>query len=303
MHVGLATAARQGYKGCRWPKMVGPDGRDSPSPIAPLLIWQQPHPIYYAELSYRQSPTQQTLRQWQEIVFQSADFMASYAYLDERTGRYTLGPPLKTVPENTITEKTTDPTFELAYFRFGLRVAQQWRQRLGMEAEPTWAAVLDKLAPLPQADGRYLMQEGMTDTYTQWNWEHPSLLGACGMQPGDGVDPAVMRSTVKKVFEVWQWDRAWGWDFPMAALAAARAGEPELAVTALSIVSPKNRYHPNGHCYQRPNLTAYLPANGGLLSAVAMMAAGWTDGPARSTPGFPADGKWDVRFENLRTWM
>jgi len=68
-------------------------------------------------------------------------------------------------------------------------------------------------------------------------------------------------------------------------------------------VSPKNRYHPNGHCYQRPNLTAYLPANGGLLSAVAMMAAGWTDGPARSTPGFPADGKWDVRFENLRTWM
>jgi protein-glucosylgalactosylhydroxylysine glucosidase len=303
MHVGQATAARQGYKGCRWPKMVGPDGRDSPSPIAPLLIWQQPHPIYYAELSYRQSPTDQTLRDWQEIVFQSADFMASYAFLDDKTGRYTLGPPLKTVSENTDTLTTTDPTFELAYCRFGLRVAQEWRHRLGMAPEPTWAAVLDKLAPLPQADGRYLMQEGMTDTYTNWNWEHPALLGACGMQPGDGVDPTVMRNTVRKVFEVWQWDRAWGWDFPMAALAAARAGEPELAVTALAIVSPKNRYHPNGHVYQRANLTAYLPANGGLLSAVAEMCAGWTGGPTRPTPGFPADGKWDVRFENLRTWI
>ena len=40
----------QGFKGARWPKMVGPDGKDSPSPVGPLLIWQQPHPIYFAEL-------------------------------------------------------------------------------------------------------------------------------------------------------------------------------------------------------------------------------------------------------------
>ncbi|MCM3900297.1 MAG: hypothetical protein ND866_01170, partial [Pyrinomonadaceae bacterium] len=43
-------AHSQGYLGARWPKMVGPEGRDSPSPIGPLLIWQQPHPIFYAEL-------------------------------------------------------------------------------------------------------------------------------------------------------------------------------------------------------------------------------------------------------------
>jgi hypothetical protein len=283
--------------------MVGPDGRDSPSPIAPLLIWQQPHPIYYAELRYRRSPTEQTLRQWQEIVFQTADFMASYAVQDKRTGRYVLGPPLKTVSENTDTLHTTNPTFELAYWRFGLSTALQWRQRLGMAPEPVWADVLAKIAPLPQADGRYLMQEGMTDTYTKWNWEHPAVLGAYGMQPGYGVDPMVMRNTVREVFKVWQWDRAWGWDFPMAAMAAARAGEPELAVQALSIDSPKNHYHLNGHNYQRSNLTAYLPGNGGLLSAVAMMAAGWVPGPQQPAPGFPYDGKWMVRFENLRTWM
>jgi hypothetical protein len=302
MHVGLATAARQGYSGCRWPKMTGPDGTDSPSPIAPLLIWQQPHPIYYAELSYRQNPTDQTLAQWREVVFQGADFMASYAVADQ-TGRYVLGPPLKTVSENTETTTNINPTFELAYWRFGLRVAQQWRQRMGMAPDPKWAMVLAKLSPLPANDGLYLLQEGMTDTYTKWNYEHPALIGAFGMQPGDGVDPATMRRTIQKVMQVWQFDRAWGWDFPMAAMTAARCGEPELAIQALMIESPKNRYHPNGHVYQRPGLTSYLPANGGLLSATAMMAAGWTGSPRQNAPGFPNDGKWSVKWEGLRTWM
>ncbi|RPI20329.1 MAG: glycoside hydrolase family 65, partial [Acidobacteria bacterium] len=45
-------ARDQGYRGARWPKMSGPEGRDSPSPIGPLLVWQQPHPIVYAELCY-----------------------------------------------------------------------------------------------------------------------------------------------------------------------------------------------------------------------------------------------------------
>ena len=44
------TAKMQGYRGARWPKMVGPDGRESPSGVGVFLIWQQPHPIYYAEL-------------------------------------------------------------------------------------------------------------------------------------------------------------------------------------------------------------------------------------------------------------
>src|SRR5215470_13116398 len=32
-------ARSQGYSGARWPKMVGPEGADSPSSIGPLLIW------------------------------------------------------------------------------------------------------------------------------------------------------------------------------------------------------------------------------------------------------------------------
>jgi hypothetical protein len=303
IQVARDTAARQGYLGCRWSKMVGPDGRDSPSPVGPLLIWQQPHPIYYAELAYQQDPTAATLNKWRDVVFESADFMASYAVLDDKTGRYNLGPPMKTVSENADTNTTLNPTFELAYWRFGLRTAQAWRSRLGMSPEPKWSDVQSRLAPAATQDGLYLMQQGMTDTYTKWNWEHPALLGAFGMQAGDGMDQATMQRTIRRVMEVWDWDRAWGWDFPMGAMCAARSGEPELAIKALMIESPKNRYHPNGHVYQRPNLTAYLPANGGLLSAVAMMAAGWTGGPKTAVPGFPADGKWSVHFDKLRTWM
>jgi hypothetical protein len=297
------TAARQGYAGARWPKMVGPDGHDSPSKVGPLLVWQQPHPIYYAELCYRANPTPQTLNKWRDIVFESAQFMASYAALDAASGTYVLGPPLKTVSENADTDTTAAPTFELAYWRFGLRVAQAWRQRLGMQPEPRWLEVQNRLAPLPMRDGLYLMQADMPDTYTKWNWEHAALLGALGMQPGDGVDPETMKRTVAKVVDVWQWERAWGWDFPMTAMAAARTGQPELAIRALIIDAAKNRYHPNGHNSQRPGLTAYLPGNGGLLSAVAMMAAGWTESGNRPAPGFPDDGKWSVRVEGFARWI
>lgn len=296
--VAVANAARQGYPGARWTKMVGPDGVDSPSPIGPLLIWHQPHPIYYAELCYRAHPDRQTLEQWWEIIEQTARFMAAFAVRDPQSGRYVLGPPLKTVPEHNDAKTTRNPTFELSYWRFGLRTAQVWRQRLGLPRNPLWDEVLNNLAPLPAHDGLYLMQEDQLDTFTRWNWEHPSLVGAMGMLPGDGVDPMVMRASVEKVMQVWQWDRCWGWDFPLVAMAAARVGRPDLAVEALMLDSIKNRWLVNGHVYQRENLTLYLPANGGLLAAAAMMAAGWDGGPQAHAPGFPRDG-WLVRWEGL----
>jgi hypothetical protein len=75
--------------------------------------------------------------------------------------------------------------------------------------------------------------------------------------------------------------------------------ETQLAVDALLMTTEKNRYLANGHNYQRANLPCYLPGNGGLLYAVAMMAVGWRDAPGKDAPGFPQDGKWTVRWENL----
>ena len=78
----------------------------------------------------------------------------------------------------------------------------------------------------------------------------------------------------------------------MLAMTAARVGEPEKAVDALFLESPKNRYLANGHNYQSARLPLYLPGNGGLLSAVAMMAAGWDGWSRPAGPRFSR--QWQV---------
>ena len=299
--VARELAKSQGYIGARWPKMIGPEGRDSPSPIGPLLIWQQPHPITYSELCYQVHPTRQTLQRYREIVFESADFMASFAFYDEKTRRYVLGPPLIPAQENHPPRETWNPTFELAYWRYGLQIAQQWRERLGMSRNPLWDRVIAKLSSLPVKDGVYLAHENCPQTFTERNRDHPSMLGALGVLPGETVDRETMRRTLFKVMKEWKWDQTWGWDYPLTAMTAARLGEAKLAVDALLMTTEKNRYLRNGHNWQRPNLPCYLPGNGGLLYAVAMMAGGWRGAPPGHAPGFPDDGSWTVRSEDLNT--
>lgn len=296
-----SLARSQGYAGARWPKMVGPEGADSPSPIGPLLIWQQPHPIFYAELGYLSHPNRQTLERYRDIVFESAAFMASFAHLDAQRQRYVLGPPVIPAQENHPPRETWNPTFELAYWAFGLNLAQQWRERLGMKRKQDWDEITSKLSPLPVKDGVYLAHENCPRTFTERNRDHPSMLGALGMLPGHGVDRETMRRTLKKAMKQWRWDETWGWDYPLTAMTAARLGEPQIAVDALLMETAKNRYLPNGHNWQRQNLPCYLPGNGGLLYAVALMAGGWKEAPRSRAPGFPADPAWVVRWEGLNS--
>jgi hypothetical protein len=284
-------ARSQGYRGARWPKMVGPEGRDSPSPIGPLLIWQQPHPIFYAELCYQARPRRSTLQKYRELVFQSAEFMADYAFFDKRRSRYVLGPPVIPAQENHPAAETWNPTFELSYWSYGLKVAQRWRERLGLRRNAEWERVIRNLSPLPTKNGVYLAHENCPETFTERNYDHPSMLGAFGVLPGDGVDKETMRRTLREAMQRWQWDKTWGWDYPLTAMTAARLGEPNIAIDALMMKTEKNRYLPNGHNWQRQNLPCYLPGNGGLLYAIAMMAGG----------GFPSDGSWTVRSENFRS--
>jgi len=293
-------AADQGYRGARWPKMTGPEGMDSPSPIGPLLIWQQPHPIAFAELCYQAHSNKETLERYREIVFASADFLASYAVRDPGRPRYVLGPPLIPAQENHPPRDTWNPAFELEYWAEGLRIAQLWRSRLGMPPDPGWEEVRTHLSDLPTRDGLYLAHENCPQTFTERNRDHPSMLGALGVLPGSKVDRETMRRTLKKVLSVWRWEDTWGWDFPMVAMTATRLGEPALAVDALMMDTPKNTWLPNGHNWQRANLPVYLPGNGGLLAAAALMCAGWREGPEVKTPGFPA-GSWTVRWEGLKT--
>jgi len=292
-------ARQQGYAGARWPKMTGPEGRDSPSPIGPLLIWQQPHPIFYAELCYRANNDRATLERYRDVVLESAEFMASFAYLDEKAGRYVLGPPVIPAQENHPPRHTWNPTFELAYWAWGLSVAQRWLERLGLPRNPKCDDVIRRLARLPVREGVYLAHENCPQTFAERNHDHPSMLGALGVLPEGSADRETMRRTLFRVIKEWQWERTWGWDYPMTALTAARLGERKAAVDALMMDTGKNHYLANGHNWQRRDLPCYLPGNGGLLYAVALMAAGWQGSPHSHAPGFPDDGSWTVRWERL----
>lgn len=168
-----------------------------------------------------------------------------------------------------------------------------------MRREPAWDRVIRQLSPLPVKDGVYLAHENAPQTFTERHHDHPSMLAALGVLPGEGVDRETMRRTLHRVMKEWQWDRTRGWDYPMTAMTAARLSEPKVAVEALLMTVEKNRYLANGHNWQRPNLPCYLPGNGGLLYAVALMAGGWKGAPRSSAPGFPADGSWTVRHEGL----
>ena len=301
-------AERQGYKGVRWQKMTDPEGRESPSSVGAFLIWQQPHFIYLTELCYRQlqakegaAAARQLLEKYKDLVFATADFMASYAWYDLATHRYILGKGLIPAQERFRQDSTFDPAYELAYWRWALSVAQQWRSRLGMGPEPEWLKVEKRLAPLPVQGGLYLPTESATDAYTneRYRTDHPAVLGTFGFLPStEGMDTAVMHSTFDWIWQHWRWEDTWGWDFPLTAMSATRLGMPDKAIDALLMPVKKNTYLPDGHNYQDDRLRIYLPGNGGLLSAISLMCAGY-DGCAIPEPGIPKDGKWKVRWEGL----
>lgn len=226
--------------------------------------------------------------------------------------------------------------FEQVYFKYGLMKAQEWRERSGKQRREDWDEVIQSLASLPQSEGIYTAgiptqpfiiadsasQNAGNVAFDPFNYggdtgkkqlteeefklkcrsDHPAVLGACGLLPDCGLyDRAMMQRTLDWVMQNWNWDTTWGWDYGMTAMCAARLGDGENAVKALLIDKGKNTYLISGHNYQEPKrLRLYLPGNGALLDAVAMMCAGWDGCPDVKNPGFPQDGKWNVKWEGLR---
>src|SRR5215203_1333439 len=229
-------ADRQGFDGIRWQKMTDNNGDETPSSVGAFLIWQQPHFIYFAELLYRDHKGKQILNQYKDLVFSTADFMASFAYFDSIKGKYILGKGVIAAQERFKAEETYNPTYELVYWSWALKIAQEWKVRLGLPRNKKWDEVLQN----------------------------------------------------------WSWKETWGWDFPMTAMAATRLGMPDKAIDALLKAVQTNTYLKNGHNYQDDRLRIYLPGNGGLLSAVALMCAGY-DNCKTTNPGIPKNGQWKVR--------
>ena len=323
--VARQIAQRQGFRGVRWMKMTDPWAGEAPSNTGSFLIWQQPHYIYLAEEMYRAAPTPATLRQYGELVEATAEFMADFVSYDKTTGRYIIKGA--TAMQECMTKDIAyNQPFELAYWQYGLSVAQQWRERQGKPRHAQWDDIIARLSPLPEEQGIYTAgiplgtvgemaafdpfghAGNQRETFSEkCRRDHPAVLGACGLLPS-GATPytllyhqETMRLTLRWVMEHWNWQTTWGWDYGMIAMAAARLGNPEAALDALLIDTQKNTYLPNGHNFQTPDrLRVYLPGNGALLTAIAMMCAGWDGSTDSPTPGFPKDGKWNVRWEDLR---
>jgi hypothetical protein len=294
----IDRARDQGYSGARWGKMSDPTGRSAPGEINSLLIWQQPHPFYFAELEYRQFPSQKTLKKWDKILTQSAEFMASYAWWNTTTKVYDLGPPMYPVSESTNPNATINPTFELAYWRFGLGLACDWKTRQHLPVPANWTHVLSNLAPFPVLNGTYPVYEGIPNMWVdpQSYYDHPAMSGIYGLLPPTaGFNLTIMHNTAEKIAQVWDFTQLFGWDFPMLAMNSVRLGDKEGAVKYLLDINFP--FDDVGMPIGGPRVaTPYFPGASSLLLAVAMMAGGW-DGMKGSGPQFP-DG-WDVRVEGF----
>lgn len=290
-------AKEEGFSGARWPKCTAYNNSEWPHPCHAFLIWQQPHPIYFAELDYRLHPQRNTLNKWKEIVFTTADFLASIAHYDTINQRYVLGPPLIPVSENVDFMSTFNPAFELSYWRFGLKTALTWYNRLGEKPPEVLIEVLEKLSPLPVEDGLYILHEGIQNMWTKYNYEHPALIGTYGVLPGDGVEEEILENTFDKILSVWDFNKVWGWDFPMLAMTAARLNRPDDAIDLL--LHDNFIFDQHGLSYGDGSPYPYFPSNGGFLTAIAMMLEGW-DGFDEITPGFPKNDMWKVKYEGFK---
>ena len=334
-------AERQGFKGIRWMKMTDPWAGEAPSNTGSFLIWQQPHYIYMAEELYRVNPSYETLQKYGKQVEETATFMADFVSEKARKSgqlQYFLQ-GATAMQESMSKDFSYNHPFELAYWQYGLNVAQQWRERQGKERVAEWDKIINNLTPLPEKDGIYTagLPKGKTTGLKSFDPfdavasgaqpvlatesfdekcrnDHPAVLGACGLLPNFSsmtryssatsfpclFSQEKMKTTLNWVMQNWNWATTWGWDYGMVAMAAARLGQPETALKALLIDTQKNTYLKNGHNFQTADrLRIYLPGNGALLTAVAMMCAGWDGCTLGNNPGFPKDGTWNVRWEGL----
>ena len=338
--VARKIAERQGFKGVRWMKMTDPWAGEAPSNTGSFLIWQQPHYIYLAEEMYRANPSEETLQKYAEQVEATAEFMADFVSYDAKQQQYDLKG--STAMQECMTKDISfNQPFELAYWQYGLSLANQWRERMGKPRDKGWDNIIAGLSKLPEVQGIYTagFPIGETDNLESFDPfdtvdlngqsklstlnsqlstkkesfadkirnDHPAVLGACGMLPSAHTpysllyDQAKMKQTLDWVMKHWNWATTWGWDYGMIAMCAARLGDPKTALKALLIDTQKNTYLKNGHNFQTADrLRIYLPGNGALLTAIAMMCAGWDGCQEPLNPGFPKDGTWNVRWEGLQ---
>ncbi len=300
LDVARAIAKNRGLEGARWPKMVDVNGRESPGGN-PLIIWNQPQAIHLAEMYFQNNKDKKTLEKYAVLVDETARAMSAMLTWDKSNQWFGLNSPIWISQEIYTPTASRNPTFELAYWRYGLAIAQQWRTRQGLAINPQWQAQLNALASLPVKNEKYVAMESIPDTFDNAasREDHPSMLAPTAFLNDANIDPKIMSNTLDAVLKSWAFDtKIWGWDYPMLAMTAARLGRSDLAVELLLMESKNNRYLINGHCPQiGADLPVYLPANSSLLTAVATMLE--KNPKTGDYLGFPKKSSWKIRAEGF----
>jgi hypothetical protein len=162
--------------------------------------------------------------------------MSVFAWLNETSNAYDLGPPMHVVSEDTNYTVTRNPSFELAYWKVGLGIAETWTKNLGESVPAEWTTVRTSLSPLPIDNGTYKVYEDIESNFwtdPEYTNDHPALVGLHGwLPPTPGLDLDIAKATAEKVWGAWNLTNCWGcvsflligiyqiyipvrWDFPM----------------------------------------------------------------------------------------
>jgi hypothetical protein len=174
---------------------------------------------------------------------------------------------------------------------------------MGMTRNAHWDEVLKKLAHPTIKDDKYLEMETDPDMYNRKGGFSSAMLMSLGQLPQTPlIDPKIMSNTFNAIYERNGLKSFVSWSLGKGAMTAARLGEQDKAVDILCNTLPGAVFLKNGHVQRAKEplaCPAYLPANSAFLAAVALMAAGWDNGPETNAPGFPQNGNWHIRVENV----
>ena len=212
-----ATARRQGYAGARWPKMTDPSGTESPSSVGPFLVWQQPHPIYYAELVYRERPStaprsrgtgtwcSRQRSSWPRSRPGTGNAVRARAAPAGRAGDLPEGRDAQHgVRARLLALGTRDGPALAGAAGTRPRAALAEGARRSRAAAGARRPATSSPRPRPRAT---TTRAGRAITLRS-----PARSGCC---PGEGVDREAMRRSLDWIWAHWSWPDTWGWDYPL----------------------------------------------------------------------------------------
>jgi len=230
-----AAAARQGIRRRALAEdRTSPTGDESPSNVGPFLVWQQPHPIFYAELAYRQRSGPRDARQvpWARSSSRRRNSWRRFLPGNTQQQRFVLGPPLQCAQETYPKDRTQQLHLRAELLPLGPADGQAWaraaRPAPRARVEPRHPAGSEK--PARRRRQVPVRPEPRTDTYAtpEVATDHPSRCGSARGLAGIGHRPADDGADVRMDLGTLELAVNLGLDYPMMAMTAARLGVQDM---------------------------------------------------------------------------